>query len=192
MRTILFIFSGLFAVSLLAYASGYKHAEYRFEHDRAVAAAQQGAKDYAKLKKATDIQADLRADLARARTDLERVRSILAMRSAGTANEPSLAEGFEASALPAIRFAIKRKQRKSPARIRSLWGLLFFGACRDLLRRLDLLLLSVLLTGCASSRMSPADLATPTTDVKKDDEEANLTTTDGLSFEKDTNLNTPK
>ena len=87
MRDIIAAGVGLVAVAALAYASGYRAAEWRFEHDRAVAAAQQGAKDYAKLREATDIQAGLRADLARARGELERVRGALAKRTSGASGE---------------------------------------------------------------------------------------------------------
>ena len=70
-------FTGLIAVALIAFASGYKQADYRLEHDRAIAAAEQGAKDYAKLKKAMDVQDSLRGDLQRARAESDRVRRAL-------------------------------------------------------------------------------------------------------------------
>lgn len=73
----------------LAFISGYRAAEWRFEHDRAVAAAQQGAKDYEKLKKAADMQDQLRADLRRARDDAERVRRALAVRERTSSGESS-------------------------------------------------------------------------------------------------------
>lgn len=59
------------------FCSGYRTAEYRFEHDRAVAMAAQGAKDYERLRKAIDVQDGLRNDLERARAESERVRRAL-------------------------------------------------------------------------------------------------------------------
>lgn len=79
---------GAGALLLLAFSSGYRAAEWRFEHDRAVAAAQQGAKDYEKLRKAMDVQDSLRVDLQRARAESDRVRRALdAARAARPAGE---------------------------------------------------------------------------------------------------------
>lgn len=77
-------------LALVAFSSGYRAAEYRFEHDRAVAAARQGAKDYEKLRKALDVQDSLRGDLQRARAESDRVRRALdAARAAGASRESS-------------------------------------------------------------------------------------------------------
>lgn len=77
-------------LALAAFPSGYRAAEYRFEHDRAVAAAEQGAKDYEKLRKALDVQDSLRGDLQRARAESERVRRALdAARAASASRESS-------------------------------------------------------------------------------------------------------
>lgn len=90
MREFVAMIVGAGVLALVAFFSGYRAAEYRFEHDRAVAAAEQGAKDYEKLKKALDMQDALRDDLQRARTESERVRRALdAARTASASREPS-------------------------------------------------------------------------------------------------------
>lgn len=70
------------------FCSGYRTAEYRFEHDKAVAMATQGAKDYERLRKAVEVQDGLRGDLERARAEHDRVRRALdAARAARPAGE---------------------------------------------------------------------------------------------------------
>lgn len=65
-------------------ASGYHDAQNEFEHDRAVAVAAQGAKDYERLKKAVEVQDSLRGDLERARAESDRMRKLLSRRKATT------------------------------------------------------------------------------------------------------------
>lgn len=84
---------GAGALLLLAFSSGYRAAEWRFEHDRAVAAAQQGAKDYEKLRKAMDVQDSLRVDLQRARAESDRVRRALDAARAASASRNSSGAG---------------------------------------------------------------------------------------------------
>lgn len=74
----------------IAFLLGYRTAEHRLEHDRAIAAAEQGAKDYEKLRKAMDVQDSLRGDLQRARAESDRVRRALdAARAASAAGKSS-------------------------------------------------------------------------------------------------------
>lgn len=90
MREFVALIVGAGALALIAFSSGYRAAEYRFAHDRAVAVAEQGAKDYAKLKKAMDVQDSLRGDLQRARAESDRVRRALdAARAASASGESS-------------------------------------------------------------------------------------------------------
>ena len=57
------------------------------EKDAAIAAAKQGAKDYERLRQAFDAADSVRADLARARAESQRVRRTLASREAELARK---------------------------------------------------------------------------------------------------------
>lgn len=78
--TYLKIAGALLAV-LLAFGGGYRYAAALYEKDaaelreaEAVARADLGRKQYAKLVEALDALADLRSELSNARADAERVR----------------------------------------------------------------------------------------------------------------------
>lgn len=85
-----------FAVAMLTitliylggYHAGKADAQEEMQLQTAVAAARQGAKDYAKLSKAVDVQDGLHGDLERARAEHDRVRRALdAARAARPAGE---------------------------------------------------------------------------------------------------------
>lgn len=66
---------------------GHEYARADIEAQTAVAAAEQGKKDYAKLVEAFEVADGVRADLARARAESQRVRRTLANREAELARK---------------------------------------------------------------------------------------------------------
>lgn len=102
--TYLKIAGALFAV-LLAFGGGYRYAAALYEKDaaelreaEAVARADMGRKQYAKMVEALDALADLRAELSGARADAERVRRAAEVRER---RESASACGAERAAVSA-------------------------------------------------------------------------------------------
>ena len=102
--TYLKIAGALLAV-LLAFGGGYRYAAALYEKDaaelreaEAVARADLGRKQYAKLVEALDALADLRSELSNARADAERVRRAAEVRER---RESASACGAERAAVSA-------------------------------------------------------------------------------------------
>lgn len=102
--TYLKIAGALLAV-LLAFGGGYRYAAALYEKDaaelreaEAVARADMGRKQYAKLVEALDALADLRSELSNARADAERVRRAAEVRER---RESASACGAERAAVSA-------------------------------------------------------------------------------------------
>lgn len=76
------VVAGAVGVALVVgFIAGGEAASRMYEKKVAVAAAQQGAKDYERLRKAVGVQDGLRGELSAARADAERVRRTLAGRA---------------------------------------------------------------------------------------------------------------
>lgn len=86
------VVAGAVGVALaVGFIAGGEVASRMYEKKAAVAAAQQGAKDYERLKKAVGIQDSLRSELSAARADAERVRRALAGRAVAASGDNALA-----------------------------------------------------------------------------------------------------
>lgn len=97
--------AGALLAALLAFGGGYRYAAALYEKDaaelreaEAVARADLGRKQYAKLVEALDALADLRSELSNARADAERVRRAAEVRER---RESASACGAERAAVSA-------------------------------------------------------------------------------------------
>ena len=80
-----FIIAGItFVVGVLV---GHIQAHDNYEQAQAIAVAEQGARDYEKLRKSTDVLASVQSDLAGARAESERLRRLLARRATGASGQ---------------------------------------------------------------------------------------------------------
>lgn len=97
--------AGALLAVLLAFGGGYRYAAALYERDaaelreaEAVARADMGRKQYAKMVEALDALAGLRGELADARADAERVRRAAEVRARRTSAEACSAERAAVSA----------------------------------------------------------------------------------------------
>nr|DAF30669.1 MAG TPA: Protein of unknown function (DUF2514) [Caudoviricetes sp.] len=92
---------------------GGNASDIKHEKRAAVAAAQQGAKDYGKLREAMDAKESVDADLASARTELDRVRRRLARREAAATKgaDGAGASGCEKLLSEAVEFLGECRER---------------------------------------------------------------------------------